>query len=616
MNKKIFYSLFFLCLLAAWGGCTMEPLPDGITEEGTDITVRFAASIPDYSTVATRADASVNNMWLLVFNENGTLITRKLATLSNQTETGGTFAVTLPASTKPRTVHFITNYDWTGFNDAAMMGASEAETVALLTTNTPTYWARVELTSGISASCFDNKMVYLLRNRAKITVESTADNFTLEGFTVHNRPNMGTVAPYDATTGMFTVSTITEAAGLTLQPATVTDISIEEVYLFERFNATANEITTAIVKGEFKGESYYYKIDLIDANSNRYDIERNYHYKVTIKSVVKAGYSSFDDALAGAAQNNTALDPIIEKYPMISDGKSKLQVEKTLVILTKPGESFEVWAKYFPDKDSPAFDNTGVTVTLQQGNTAIDPNSLNFNVATGAITATALNNATGEARIIVSQGELARSIRIVLRQPFLFDPISINGANPGIIEDNWQSKDAILRFNIPDDFPEDLFPHSIKIYTQGLYAAEEGMELEVEGSLIYYIYRATSTGKQVVNFKTNHSDVAETITLIADYFSDGTIYYQPKETIFIGTIEYYNRSWKELSKGHPISISGIDGATIEVIEKGKYQMIVPYPTPRDTKFTITVVRTSGTGTYTQTKTIGEHRDDTSLRLRK
>ncbi len=323
-----------------------------------------------------------------------------------------------------------------------------------------------------------------------------------------------------------------------LNPAQLDNILTDEKYLFERKNANASEITTVIVQGVYEGTSYDYKIDLIDADKNRYDIERNWHYEVKIKTVTRAGYTSFEDALTGASHNNTALDPIIEKYPMISDGTSKLEVEKTLIILTQPNQTFQVWAKFFPVIDE-AFNNSEVMVTLQSDNTAIDAATLDFVPATGMITGTGLGELPtdqGAALIIVTKGDLARTIRVILRTPFSFDPIKINNENPGLVP-NGQSQDAALKFNIPNDFPTDLFPLPVKIYAQGLYPASTGLQMVVENGQIHYIYMATAKGLQIVNFKTNKSDNAETVTLKADYFTDGAIAYETF-IVFQGNITY------------------------------------------------------------------------------
>ena len=458
--------------------------------------------------------------------------------MSNQTETGGTFIVQLPSSSNSRIVHFISNYDWSGFNDIA--GLNEATVVALLSTSNTTFWSRVELENGISSTSFSGLTVSLLRNQAKISVVNEADELTFNGFTIHNKPSKGSVAQYSSTTG-FEEGVITEPLDMTLIPAQSSDISTDEKYLFERKNAYATDITTVIVRGNYNGQQYYYKIDLIDLEKNRYDIERNYHYIVKIKTVTRAGYTSFNDALEGASHNNTALDPIIEKYPIISDGISKLEVEKTLVILTKPNQQFSVWAKYFPEISNTTFNNSGVSVTLQSGNTSIVGGSLNFNPTTGNITATGLSQIPeepGNARIVVTKGDLARTIRVVLRNPFSFDPITINNLNPGLVTDG-QSEDAVLKFTIPDDFPDDLFPLPIRIYTNGLYPAAAGLEMVVEGSQIHYIYRATQKGIQTINFKTNKSGNAETVAIKADYFADGSIAYN-SFVAFRGNISYGN----------------------------------------------------------------------------
>ena len=537
--SKIIKAISLICLIII-AGCSQDVIliPDQQIQEGEEVAVSFNTIIPEFKTVVTRANGGVNDMYLLVFDENGNYIAKRQATLSNQTETGGTFTAQLPSSSNKRIVHFISNYDWTVFNDIA--GLSEAAVVALLSTSNTTFWTRIELENGISSTSFSGLAVSLLRNQAKISVVNEADELTYNGFTIHNKPTKGSVAPFSSTNG-FEEGVITEPLDISLIPAQVSEISTNEKYLFERKNAYATNITTVIVKGTYRGQQYYYKIDLIDADKNRYDIERNYHYIVKIKTVTRAGYTSFEDALSGASHNNTALDPIIEKYPIISDGRSKLEVEKTLVILTKPNQQFSVWAKYFPEISNESFDNTGVSVTLQSGNTSIVEGSLNFNPTTGNITATGLSQIPeepGNARIVVSKGDLARTIRVVLRTPFSFSPVTINDQNPGLVADG-QSSQATLKFNIPDDFPDDLFPLPIRIYTNGLYPASTGLEMVVEGSQIHYIYRATQRGIQTINFKTNKSGNAETVAIKADYFADGSIAYN-SFVAFRGNISYGN----------------------------------------------------------------------------
>ena len=131
-----------------------------------------------------------------------------------------------------------------------------------------------------------------------------------------------------------------------------------------------------------------------------------------------------------------------------------------------------------------------------------------------------------------------RIIRVVLRTPFSFHPVTINDLSPALLL-NGQERDASLQFTIPSDFPADLFPLPIRIYTQGLYpaaAAAAGLQTVVIGGEIHYIYKATAPGVQTVQFQTNKSDNSETVVLKADYFIDGAVSYSASN--YEGTMTY------------------------------------------------------------------------------
>jgi hypothetical protein len=542
--KKILYSLFGL--LFALTGCVQDNLlqPEPVVPENGEVTVKFTASIPEFKTVQTRGNGGVNDLWLLVFDQNLNFLARKQATLVNQTDTGGEFTVILPASGYKRYIHFVSNYDWTGFNDLDMLGYNVNAIMNLFVTQNPGFWTMVELPNGINTTCFTGPgapAIELLRNQAKISVTETADNFELLGFTIHKAPEKGTIAPFNPTTATFEVGAITEPVGVTLLNAQAGEVNMNEKFLFERKNQNATVITTVIVKGNYNGNPYFYKIDLINDQKVRYDIERNYHYKVDITNVSKEGYTNFSDALEGASHNNTALDPIIEKYPMLSDGTRKLQVERTLVVITEPNKTFNVWYKFFPDivNNPTTVNNDGVSVTIMSNEGALSsaPADFSFDNATGIITAKSaatMPTDPAQAQIKVEKGELVRIIRVVLRPPFSFNPVTINNLNPATLLAQ-QGFNSTLRFFIPDDFPDELFPLPVNIYTQGLYAAEAGLQLFVDpGGIIRYVYTATATGLQDVEFKTNQSYLAETVRLEADYFSDATVNY----TRPVGDISY------------------------------------------------------------------------------
>ncbi|KGN95447.1 hypothetical protein HQ39_03990 [Porphyromonas sp. COT-108 OH2963] len=528
--KKIIYTLIG-CLMLSLAGCSRlgTDIADEKKQGDTgDVLVEFGAVIPGFKSVELRDNGGVENLNLLVFNQYGILIARRVASLQGLSGEGYRFSALLPKSDDIRTIHFIANHDWATVDDSHILGHDEASVVALMTTDRGVFWSRKELPNGIDAGNLEGS-VSLLRNQAKVTVENQAANFVFEGFTLHNTLTKGTVAPYNTTTFKFQEGSLNEPLDIVLNTAVESNLGMGERFLFERKNGRAKDITTAIIKGKYQGgASTYYKIDLIDADKKRYDIERNYHYKIIIKNVHKGGSPTFAAALQVASHNNTALDPTVEKYPVISDGVSKLEVERTLIILTKASEDLITWAKYYPDLNNPTFNNEGVTCRIEQetGKEVLAAGSLQFNTNNGEIRGVAINQlppSPREARIIVSKGDfLARVIRVVLRMPYSFGTVKINTSNT---VPSGQEKVAKVYFNIPSDFPADLFPLYIEIKANTLYPVQQGVQVVTRGSNMYHIFRVTSPGTKEVHFKTNSVSDVETVEVSAEYFAKGSVSY-------------------------------------------------------------------------------------------
>lgn len=500
-----------------------------------NVEVHFAVDIPEYNVVSTRGNGDVSNLSILVFDEQGIFITRAVATLTNQTETGGHFSATLPASNRKRILHFIANYaDWGTF-DGNAVGSNEAGAVALMSTDRVTFWARMELIGGINENSFSAQTVSLLRNQAKVSVQCSLSDFNIEGYTIHQAPSKGTVAPFSRKTKKFDTGSITEPLDMVLVPANSSNFSNAPKLIFERRNANAEHVTTVILKATYGGQGpYFYKIDLVNEQKDRYNIERNYHYAVTINKVMKKGYDTLEAALAGASHNNVALDPVTEKYPIISNGTSKIAVERTLFILTTPNQGVTTWAKYYPSVASDNFDNSNVTVSVRQEDDeeVVDASSLSFDKSTGVISFRGVSYIpeepyTGSIIVKNGNGELARVIRVMARKAFSFAPIKINDQGGNLVNiTNGQDRAVSLKFTIPNDFPSDLLPLEVKIFTQGLYPAASGLQMFVEAGKVYYIYKVGSIGEQTINFKTNKSGNNETVTLEAETFENGKISYE------------------------------------------------------------------------------------------
>lgn len=557
--KRYLYGITGLVFLLLTG-CSDNEIWSG-AEESTfrDINVRFTVDVPVYKVTPTRAtivdESAISSLWVMVFDEKGNYLYKAQATATpvgtSPTSANGTSSAQLKATSQKRIVHFIANYDVTPFDDALLQEKDEREIVPALKGVNLCMWARMEV-SGIGSTTFQSQTVSLLRNMAKITVEVAANNYTTrftEGsFAMRRMSTLGSVAPFDPKNYTFAARVITEPAGNAYTASSTAYHplgSANAEYAFERKNKNTDiDYTCVILQGRYDGAVTYYKIDLLDADKNRYDIERNYWYKLSVNEILRPGYATEQQAMDNAAANNTSLDVTIEKYPVISDGTRKLEVEKTLITFTSNGGLLDTWAKYYPDVVTVpnTWNNTGVTATLIEddpANPLVKPGTFAFDPTTGKITAEINDIPTDgsrlTARVIVKQGSLWRTIRLVGEELYRFDPVTINGYDPAVIT-ALQGQPAELKFTIPNDYPTELLPLEVRIQTNGLTPAQPGMRMEVIGGETYYIYTVKTKGVQTVQFKTNLSSSKEVVVLTAEGFTEGTVGYNINK--IHGTVAY------------------------------------------------------------------------------
>ena len=252
--------------------------------------------------------------------------------------------------------------------------------------------------------------VPLLRNYAEITVTDATDNtFGFIGFTVYNLLNRGTVAPYNSNTQSFQNFTYidpeTGSIANYLYPKILKDFGYEghalasahlvtdflrkkdgtikiynsgdPFYIYERKVSVMTDEEDKwrespphiIIKGRYNNGHpvtdsspvYYYKMDLVyteeDANGNEeikyYNILRNFKYKFNITKIHDAGYTSLDEAVAGAAGNNISGSSSTSKLTNVSDNEGRLWVSHTDTTLVA-NNSVIFRYKYSPNY----FDNT------------------------------------------------------------------------------------------------------------------------------------------------------------------------------------------------------------------------------------------------------------------
>lgn len=361
--------------LAMTQACIKENFPTSPNDvtEGEEVTLSMSVSVPGME-VATRAlgeygytDGSHPSLWVVVFDQQGYLV--EYAKATDQSLTGGSlnetkFSVKLHETPEPCIIHYLLNYadnlDLAYGHESSLIGG------LVVGPDKDVYWQRRVLQGGINddLTYISNNFtrIPLVRNFAKITVKASADNFTLSGFYVLNRPKTGTVAPYsngsfvnyqpalatnqtlyDALTGAGYVGN--EPDGLeftnTAAPA-ADDFSMNPTYLYENTAEDKNAVTTILIAGKFDSDSdktfddetvTYYKADLVtndlvSGGTEYAHILRNFHYELNITSVIASG-KDIAGAMNAAANNNLSGAVEIKDLTNVTNGTAGIYVSFT-----------------------------------------------------------------------------------------------------------------------------------------------------------------------------------------------------------------------------------------------------------------------------------------------
>lgn len=261
----------------------------------------------------------------------------------------------------------------------------------------------------IDPDCVANMMeVSLVRNFARIQVtaaDKDSSNVEVLGYVLMNAPKTGSVAPYqdgwlmtNDTDGVgnyqsYTFSELLEKyegnfpATATLNTTIPTsETTFTEVgsflYTYERPIPIADPMVV-IVKAKFyptKGSDgkvntedaveCYYKLNLQDENGDYLPIFRNFEYRIKINEIVRAGYSTPEDAATSIGSGDISSDISTQNLTDISDGKSRLYVEYTDKTLTKEG-TYTLKVKYIPDVNKGTVDNSKISLKVESSNNPV-----------------------------------------------------------------------------------------------------------------------------------------------------------------------------------------------------------------------------------------------------
>ena len=396
------------------------------------------------------------------------------------------------------------------------------------------YWGRkvFNTESDLTSYFNDNSSspILLYRNQAAVTykkADDVTDEFQIQGLAICNTYAKGTVVPYnheDENDDPFDIhfedehkdhaahDFVTLCTGNDLIKAT--DPSDTEVqnewglrYVFEHENDLDDPMFAI-----FKIDGNYYKLMIVDSDSNPYKIIRNHRYVFNFLSAppTTLGYDTFEEAKNGVAANNVWVS-IDNELPSIGDGSSSLTIE---------GETTRI---YTEKKDEVInFTCTGgitsdqVTATWISNEGLANSNlNLQYNATTGKGSVTVSLNEIADTpqygTLQIKAGKYPRIIQIVYLNKFSFAPVWTSSSVP-----RKSGEPVSIVFNIPDTYPEELFPVECKI-SCNLFDANTNNQLEVieektvftiDGQTVErdwdykYVYKADKPGLHRVDFKT------------------------------------------------------------------------------------------------------------------
>ena len=508
MIKKIAFYLI-AGIVTMLSGCVDPDMgkTGGNTSLPDELSLRFSFTIPGNTVVNTRSidpdGEPVSSIWLFLFNESGYYLghvrANEVTYQKTDTDEGGTFSTPSIPSTVRR-IHFIANYNAADVDDSELLNRTEKEV-----------------------------MTILYRNQAAVTYQKAEDvtgEFEIQGFAICNTYAQGTVVPYNHQneTNPFDFDLTTESQGRAVHDYVTlcsgedlikaTDPEDTEVqnewglrYIFEHENAQDDPMFAI-----FKIDGNYYKLMIVDNQSNPYKIIRNHRYIFNFHSAppTTLGYATFEEAKNGVAANNVWVS-IDNELPSIGDGTSSLTIE---------GETTRIYTERkdevinFTCKGGITSDQVTATWLSNEGLASSDLN-LQYDPDTGQGSVTVSLNEIADTpqygTLQIKAGKYPRTIQIVYLNKFDFAPVWTSSSVP-----RHSGEQVSIVFNIPDTYPEELFPVECKI-SCNLFDANTNNQLEVieeetaftidgvkvERDWDYkYVYKADKPGLHRVDFKT------------------------------------------------------------------------------------------------------------------
>jgi hypothetical protein len=546
-----------LLVLALLTACSADQLSGDTTPltESATTKVEIAVAVPDYA-VGTRAAVKglegigADALKILCFDSDGFYLglADEVTNEANASGDANKYNVSAYVPNGTARIHFLANAgidyqaSWIGMHENTLM------TVMVSNANKNSqvvYWGYVkksspeELKAYMTASA--GNIVYLLRDRAKITVEADDDASISDiRLTVVNGQGVGTMAPFDRKALTFPeITSDWQASAITLPTATETingaetDLA-ETAYTFEAKNSADNPVKVILKVTYDDGMVRYHQVLLENDAHEPYLIKRNHEYHIVINKLDEGlGYDTFEGAVTGTAANNPWI-AVADIIPEISDGTYTLAIQEGTSIVVQSGSTATIHFSYNLN-GSTGSDLTGsdFDVTWLK-NESVSPDAaptLSYNSSTGEGTISfALSTITGNLkeatlRLLDKKRGMSRKIKIYSIKEFAYTfdfPTSMG---------RYSTSTATLTVTIPADYPEELLPVELRIASNDINPKDCGVEVgstaDISGGEdwnCWFVYKAYTTGTHSItiqNVRDNTSSSTGLFYIKTPYYNQG-----------------------------------------------------------------------------------------------
>lgn len=536
--------------------CSADLLPDSAKPaESATTKVNITVAVPDYA-LGTRAAVKgaegidANALELLCFDSDGFYLGlgEEVTNEANTTGEAGRYQVSAFVPNGTARIHFLAN---SGIDyQASWIGMHENTLMTVMVSNASknskvVYWGYVKKNSPEELKTYlaagSGNVVYLLRDRAKITVQADDDaaisNILL---TVVNGEGVGAMAPFDRETLVFPEITADwQASAITLPTATETINGKEEdladvAYTFEAHNSSDNPVKVILKVTYNDGIVRYHQVLLENGDHKPYLIKRNHEYRIVINKLEESlGYDSFEGAVSGTAANNPWI-AVADIIPEISNGQYTMTIKEGTSIVVQSGSKATIHFSYslngsvgsdltHSDFDVRWLKNESVSPDAQPSMTydaASGEGTIYFNLST--ITDN-LKEAT--IRLLDKKRGMSRRIKIYSIKQFgyTFDfPTTMSRDQTGT---------ATLTFTVPDDYPAELLPVELHIASNDVNPKDCGVEVgstaDISGGEdwnCWFVYKAYTTGTHSIimqNVRTNSVNTTGHFYIKTPYYNQG-----------------------------------------------------------------------------------------------